>query len=145
VAAALDDLYGSTLAKRVFHRVGAKPELAEQARCLGLLGAMLRDLQPLGYTTPDPRYAEVKDAVLGIFDARQADAIPLETRLAAAEVLGQAGDTRLRLPRDPDYWVRVTNFEIGKYPVTVQEYKLFGDDGGPKPADWELQLSWLMA
>jgi formylglycine-generating enzyme required for sulfatase activity len=124
----------------MFHWVGAKPKLAEQARCFGLLGAMLRDLQPLGYTPPDPRYAEVKNAVLGIFEANQAAAIPLKTRLAAAEALGQAGDPRLRLPRDPDYWVRVEGFEIGKYPVTAQEYQLFVDDGGSKPERWDNQL-----
>jgi hypothetical protein len=140
VAAALDDLYGSTLAKRMFHWAGAKPKLAEQARCFGLLGAMLRDLQPLGYTPPDPRYAEVKNAVLGIFEANNAAAIPLKTRLAAAEALGQAGDPRLRLPRDPDYWVRVEGFQIGKYPVTVHEYQLFVDDSGTNPARWDDQL-----
>ena len=42
-----------------------------------------------------------------------------------ADALGQAGDPRLRLPRDRDYWVRVENFEIGKYPATVHEYALF--------------------
>ena len=140
VAAALDDLYGSNLAKRMFHWVGARPKLAEQARCFGLLGAMLRDLQPLGYAPPDPRYAEVKNAVLGIFETHQAAQIPLKTRLAAADALGQAGDPRLRLPRDADYWVRVEYFEIGKYPVTVQEYQLFVDDGGPQPKIWDSQL-----
>jgi len=140
VAAALDDLYGSSLAKRMFHWVGAKPKLAEQARCFGLLGAMLRDLQPLGYKPSDPRYAEVKNAVLGIFEANHAGAIPLKTRLAAAEALGQAGDPRLRLPRDPDYWVRVEGFEIGRYPVTVQEYRLFVEDGGARPEGWDEQL-----
>jgi hypothetical protein len=133
VSAALDDLYGSRLPGET------KPELTKQARCFGLLGAMLRDL-PREYTPPDPRYAEVKNAVLGIFEANQAAAIPLMTRLAAAEALGQAGDPRLRLPRDPDYWVRVEGFEIGKYPVTVQEYQLFVDKGGPQPEGWDGQL-----
>jgi hypothetical protein len=140
VTAALDDLYGSTLAKRMFHWVGAKPKLAEQARCFGLLGAMLRDLQPLGYAASDPRYAEVKNAVLGIFDANNSAAIPLKTRLEAADALGQAGDPRLRIPSDPDYWIRVKNFEIGKYPVTVQEYARFVEDGGKQPEDWDEQL-----
>ena len=31
-------------------------------------------------------------------------------------------------------------FEIGKYPVTVQEYKLFVDEGGPAPEYWDHQL-----
>jgi hypothetical protein len=115
------------------YRSGAKPELTKQARCFGLLGAMLRDLPK--YTPPDPRYAEVKNAVLGIFEADKAAAIPVKTRLAAAEALGQAGDPRLRLPRDPDYWVKVEGFVIGEYPVTVQEYQLFVDAGGPNPKE----------
>ncbi len=134
VSAALDDLYGSP------QRAGAKPKLDEQARCFGLLGAMLRDLQPLGYAPPDPRYAEVKSAVLGIFETNKAAAIPLQTRLAAAEALGQAGDPRFRLPSDSDYWVKMEGFLIGKYPVTVQEYARFVDDGGPKPGRWDGQL-----
>jgi hypothetical protein len=124
----------------MFHWVGAKPKLAEQARCFGLLGAMLRDLQPLGYTPSDPRYAEVKNAVLGIFDANKAAAIPLKTRLEAADALGQAGDPRLRIPSDPDYWIRVENFEIGKYPVTVQEYARFVEDDWKPPGKWDEQL-----
>lgn len=134
VSQALDDLYGSP------GRAGARPDLTRQARCFGLLDAMLRDLQPLGYTPPDARYGEVKHAVLGIFEANQSAAIPVTTRLAAAEALGQAGDPRLRLPRDADYWVRVPGCEIGRYPVTVQEYQLFVDDGGRTPEKWDQQL-----
>src|SRR5207253_5710984 len=53
-------------------RLGERPALAEQARCAGLLGAMVRDLQPLEYQPADPRYAGVLDAVLGIFEADKA-------------------------------------------------------------------------
>jgi len=79
----------------VLDRLGGKPPLAEQARCTGLLGAMVRDLTPLGYQPADPRYREVLDAVLGIFDAKKAAAIDFKIRLEAAEALGQAGDPRL--------------------------------------------------
>ena len=130
VSAALEDLYGS--------RRGV-PELTKQARCFGLLGAMLRDLPP-AYAPADKRYADVKNAVLGIFDADKDAAIPLKTRLEAADALGRAGDPRLRLPSDRDYWVKVEDFLIGKYPVTVQEYGKFVDDGGPKPEGWDSQL-----
>ena len=79
----------------VLDRLGGKPSLADQARCAGLLGAMVRDLTPLGYQPADPRYREVLDAVLGIFDAKKAAAIDFKIRLEAAEALGQAGDPRL--------------------------------------------------
>ena len=130
VSAALDDLYGS---RRV------APDLTKQARCFGLLGAMLRDLPP-AYKPSDSRYADVKNAVLGIFEVSQAAAIPLKTRLEAADALGQAGDPRLSLPSDRDYWVKVEGFLIGKYPVTVQEYGRFVEAGGPKPDGWDGQL-----
>lgn len=140
IAAALDDLYASVRANKRPHPESGKPELTRQAQCFALLGAMLRDLEPLGYTPCDPRYAEVKNAVLGIFEAGRSDSISLKTRLETAEALGQAGDPRLRLPRDPDYWVKVENFEIGRYPVTVNEYQVFVEDGGHKPEQWDNQV-----
>jgi formylglycine-generating enzyme required for sulfatase activity len=75
--------------------LGDRPSLADQARCAGLLGAMVRDLTPLGYRPADPRYREVLDAALGIFDGQKAAAIDFKIRLEAAEALGQTGDPRL--------------------------------------------------
>jgi sulfatase modifying factor 1 len=86
----------------------------------------------------------------------------LETRLEAAEALGQAGDPRLRLPKDKDYWVPIPAgkfvmgegedidepkheveldaFLIGRYPVTVHEYALFMEHTEHEaPEDWEDQ------
>jgi len=84
-----------SLFSAVLDRLGAAPSLAEQARCAGLLGAMVRDLTPLGYQPADPRYRGLLDAVLGIFDAKKAATIDFQIRLEAAEALGQAGDPRL--------------------------------------------------
>ena len=113
-----------------------------QARCAGLLGGIQRDLAPLKYQVRDFRYAPLMEAVLGIFDAEKAAGTPLEVRLEAADALGQAGDPRLRIPGDKDYWVRVEGFEIGKYPVTVWEYARFVEDGGKEPERWDKQLAW---
>ena len=140
VKGALDHLYSSTRTKRLLHWAGMGPNLAEQARCYGLLGAMLQDLQPLEYQPADPRYAEVKNAVMGIFDAKQSAGVGLKTREDAAVALGQAGDPRLRRPSDADYWVKAGDFLIGKYPVTVQESARFVDDSGPAPPGWDSQL-----
>ena len=115
-------------------------KLRDQARCAGLLGGILRDLETLKYQPSDARCAPLMEAVLGIFDAKKAAKIPLQTRLEAADALGQAGDPRLRVPADSDYWVRIEHFEIGKYPVTVWEYDRFVEDGGAKPTDWDQQL-----
>ncbi len=54
----------------------------------------------------------------------------LKARVEAAEALGQAGDPQLQR----ENWVRFApDLEIGKYPVTVQEYARFVDEGGYEP------------
>jgi formylglycine-generating enzyme required for sulfatase activity len=165
--------------------VRVMPALVKQARCAGLLGAMVRDLQPLNYRPSDPRYQDVLDAVLGIFDTEKAATIDFEVRLEAAEGLGQSGDPRL----NEDNWVRIESgefwmgaqredpsqpgydpkaadlegpvrlvnlgaYRIGRYPVTVFEYRKFIEADGyhekrwwsagsrrkTEPQDWEAQV-----
>jgi formylglycine-generating enzyme required for sulfatase activity len=91
---------------RVLSLLGNKPALADRARVVGLLGAILRDLASLGYKPPQ-EYEESARAVLGIFDAALSKGVPLKDRVEAAEALGQAGDPRLRMPSDVDYWVSI--------------------------------------
>jgi formylglycine-generating enzyme required for sulfatase activity len=86
--------------------LGKTADLAEQARCAGLLGSVLRDLEPLKYQITDTRYDHVLDAVMAIFDRQRAEAVPIETRIAAGDALGQAGDPRLDAHRAA-YWVEI--------------------------------------
>ena len=142
----------------VVGRLGDEPTLAEGARCIGLLGAMVRDLTPLEYEPVDPAYRETLEAVMDIFDAEKAENVAFQDRLDAAEALGQAGDPRL----DEDNWVTIAAgtfrtgsedkdayddekpvheveldaFRIGRYPVTVQEFARFVDDGGYEESRW---------
>jgi formylglycine-generating enzyme required for sulfatase activity len=94
--------------------------------------------------------------VLAIFDRDHCSAIDFQTRLAAANALGQAGDPRLNennwIPIQPGtFWMgEKTNkrnrrkvtlpqdrpFEIARYPVTVSEYALFVDDDGYNDRQW---------
>jgi formylglycine-generating enzyme required for sulfatase activity len=141
--------------------------LADRAKCVGLLGAMVRELALFHYEPADPRYQETLDSVLGIFDAEKARGIGFQVRLEAAEALGQAADPRL----EQDNWVRIEAgsfwmgaqkenpsgrnhddqaetdespphevyldaFDIGRYPVTVQEYKKFIDEEGYSDERW---------
>lgn len=90
--------------------LGAAPRLADQARCAGLVGAVLRDLEPLRYQVSDARYGRLLDAVMAIFDPKRFRAVPIEERIAAADALGQAGDPRIDLridPRRDDGWVTI--------------------------------------
>ena len=122
----VDSLFSALL-----DRLGSKAKLPQQARTAGLLGAMVGDLRPFQYEPKDPRYARLMDAVLGVFKAESVDTIDFKTRLEAAEALGQAGDPRLG--DKAENWIRIEcekPFRIARYPVTVQEYKSFVEDGG---------------
>jgi len=152
------------------------PSLAARARCVGLLGAAVRDLSPVGYQPSDVRYREVRDAVMGIFEREASRGVDIAVAIAAAEALAQTGDRRFADPlaplRDPahKHWVpipagkfrmgaqkehlsganydpdaegeesnwrecpvhsvRLSEYRIGKYPVTVCEYARFLVAGG---------------
>ena len=86
--------------------LGSTPALADRARCAGLLGAVRRDLRPLGYEPADSRYAELLHVVMGIFDRERSRSVPVEQRIEAADALGQAGDPRLD-PQAPGRWVDI--------------------------------------
>ena len=90
--------------------------MAAEARCAGLLGAILRDLKPAGYEPPESRYPELLDRALAIFDRQRSQTVPIETRIAAADALGQASDPRIDYRRD-DYWVTIP---AGKFLMGAQ-------------------------
>lgn len=81
-------------------------DLAGQTRCVGLVDSVLRDLGPLKYQVSDPRYQRLLTASMAIFDRQGSADVPLETRIVAADALGQAGDPRIDFRRD-DYWVSI--------------------------------------
>jgi len=95
----VDSLLGAIL-----DRLGPSPSRAEQARAAGLLGALVRDLAPFAYRPTDPRYAQIRDAALAVFDPRLAQSIPIPDRIAAADALARAGDPRLGWTA-PDRWI----------------------------------------
>ena len=99
------------LVQMMLSKAGSDTTLAEQARCAGLLGAMLRDLAPVAYRAPDHQYEELLQRVLGIFDRERSRNVPIETRIEAADALGQAGDPRLDFGKD-DYWVTIPGGEF---------------------------------
>ena len=109
--------------------LGAAPSLADQARCAGLIGSILRDLAPLKYEFPDARYQGLLDAVTAIFDRERSQSVPMETRIAAADALGQAGDPRIDCPAATDYWVTIP---AGKFLMGAQSKDPHGANYDPE-------------
>lgn len=97
---------------------------------------MLRDLQPFHYQIPDARYEKRLGKTMVICDKEKAKGIARESCIKAAEVLGGVGDPRLKednIVLIPEGWLhkaKVSAFRIGRFPVTVEEYKQFIEDGG---------------
>ncbi len=99
----------------VLDQLGKKPLLADKARCVGLLGAVLRDLTVRKYEPEDApyqeaRYQAVRTDVFKVFDRKHAASIPVKVRIEAAEALG-ADDPRL----DPKYADRSVEIRGGKF------------------------------
>ena len=91
----------------VLDPVEKDPSLPNQARCAGLLGAVLRDLAPLDYQPSDSRYQSVLDQVMAIFDRERSKEIPIKVAIEAAEALGQTGDPRLEPAQLEENWVEI--------------------------------------
>jgi formylglycine-generating enzyme required for sulfatase activity/predicted phosphodiesterase len=88
----------------ILDRLGEQPSRAAQARAVGLIGLLLRDLDPFAFQPADRRWRQTLDAAMAVFDPEQAAAIPLRDRIAAADALALAGDPRLDWT-DPERWV----------------------------------------
>ena len=133
-------------------RISDKAPLAEKARSIGVIGAVVRELLPLNYVPASPAYRRMLETVTGLFDPVRGGSVAFEHRLAAAEALGPAGDPRLNennwivIPdaefdmgsaseeaedhERPVHRVALRSFEIAKYPVTVEEFARFVATGG---------------
>lgn len=141
ISAILDDVF-CPYWKRFFTGRFTRRSLEHRARAVSLISAISADLEAREFRVADPRYRELLDSVLGIFEPETARSVPTSTRIEIAEALGRAGDPRLHVPSHHAYWVRIDNFEIGRYPVTVWEYAKFVEmGGGPEPGSWKEQLA----
>jgi formylglycine-generating enzyme required for sulfatase activity len=118
------------LVSALLDQLAGDAPLSTQARCVGLVGAIVRDLTPLGYQPKDPRYPELLDAVLGIFDRDKAATVAFNIRLEAAEALGEAGDPRL----DEDNWVTIP---AGDFPMGAQKQDPSAPNYDPEADDDE--------
>src|SRR5262249_40854492 len=130
----VDGLFYALLGRR-------RTELKDPAHFAGLLRVTSAPLKRLGDKQREARLPWLMDTGKAGFDPEKGARLPLKVRVEAAEALGQAGGPRLRENR----WVRIPagrflmheghnaqevdldTFEIGRYPVTVEEYGRYVD------------------
>ncbi len=134
-------------------------EVESVARVVGVLGRILRILAVYDNYQPPLSlgWEDARNQVMEIFEIEGAQKVPVEQRIKAAEALGQGGDPRidetnptlLPIPGMHDTL-------LGRYPVTVAEYRDFVDTGGyhnelywkeggwdrRKKEGWEAPGSW---
>lgn len=101
---------------KMLDELGPSPDLAAQARAAGLIGNILRDLDPLKYRVSDPRYHRLLESAMAVFDPERFGSVAVEERIAAADALGQAADPRIDFRRD-DYWAPIP---AGRFPMGPQ-------------------------
>ncbi len=107
------------LVKAILSTLGKNPALPAQAPCVALLGAMMRDLEPMDYQPKTPDYQRTVKAVMSIFERDGHPGLSLQTRIEAADALGQVGDPRL----EENNWVVIPagSFWMGAQKDTRQE------------------------
>jgi len=119
-------------------------DLVETAKAVGVVGRVLRVLQVYEYEPPpELGWAEARQRAMAVFTLEGAAQVPVAQRIAAAEALGQAGDPRLTscidnlLPVLP-----IPGLRMGRFPVTVEAYRRFVEDGGYRRPDCWDEVGW---
>jgi formylglycine-generating enzyme required for sulfatase activity len=99
--------------KTIIAHEGPTTSLTSKSQIFGLIGAIQRDLAPLGYEIKELRYQTILNEVMRIFSPEISESMPTEIRLEAADALGQSGDPRLEL----NNWITIAG---GRFLMGVQ-------------------------
>ena len=132
ITAVLDELYGNGGSQ------SKPPNLADQARAVGLLDGIVRDLSPYQYQPSDPRYRQTFTEVMRIFEPEPSKSVPIKLRIETAEALGRAGDPRL--VDDKLRWVEIPG---GKFLMGAQQQDSHAPNYDPDAFNNESPPHWV--
>ncbi|MBN1347376.1 MAG: SUMF1/EgtB/PvdO family nonheme iron enzyme [Phycisphaerae bacterium] len=118
----------------ILTRITPKSKLAQKARAAGLLSAVLRDLDPVGYKPSDDRYDRLLDDAMAVFDPKKSKTIPIKDAIEAADAIAQAGDPRFADPNSDDLWVTIPACEFW---MGSQNKDPKAPNYDPNAYDWE--------
>lgn len=138
------------LLQRVLDLRGDGADLPAEARVAGIAGRLLQTLTAYQYQ-PRPEITRAHETALersqAIFTPEGAARVPVKDRIAVAEALGRGGDPRLASHQNNFLPVPgLPGVQLGRYPVTVEEYQRFVESRGYEeskhwdPAGWELRV-----
>ncbi len=133
------------LFRKIVAKYGTDEALPNQARLAALLSRLLLPLGVYEYVAPPEVQSTLKmalDRSMAIFTIEGAKQVPIETRIEVADALGRAGDPRFASGVDNFLPVPGTGIKLGKYPVTVEEYKAFVDARGYEEFKWWSAEGW---
>ncbi|MBF0400841.1 MAG: SUMF1/EgtB/PvdO family nonheme iron enzyme [Magnetococcales bacterium] len=140
------DLRVDRLLERVLALRGQDPTLARDAATAGIVGRLLEPMAAYQYQ-PSPafnqRWQAVLTRVLELFTQAGAQQVPIQTRIEVAKALGRGGDPRLQglnLIEVPD----TGGWSLGKYLVTVAEYRAFVEQEGYREQRWWCDAGWRL-
>jgi hypothetical protein len=125
-----------------------RPQLLRAATITAITGRFLPAFRCAKYQLPKAqaqRDAELRAAAEAVFDVEGAAKVDEKPRVAAAEAIGVAGDARIADGRFVANLIAVkgTNVRLGKYLVTVEEFRRFVEDRGYERAElWVDEDGW---
>ena len=123
----------------VLDQLGRRASLTDQAQCVGVLGGAVHDLGPVNYQPSDPRYRQLLESVMAVFEPgwlqtgggglgtlwskligvvsrQRSQRALMQLASRTADVLGQAGIPRLAPSQLDNAWCTIPAGQSGSTP-----------------------------